>query len=175
MRPPAGRSIKNPPALPTNESMVRRLLNRLRTDERGFTLIEQLVVAIGLVFIVSAIAGMTEVAERMAPQDNARNHTVREAQTGIDRMTRELRHADQLTVTGTNLVDARVQMRGRPVAYNVRYDCRGLMPGSASLRRCVRTEPGGSARSEVVVENVRNATSAARPLFAVTARDGLPS
>src|SRR3712207_4728666 len=135
--------------------MVRRLLSRLRHDERGFTLIEQLIVAVGLVFIVSAIPGMTEVAERMAPQDNARNHTVREAQTGIDRMTRELRHADQLTLTSTNRIDARVMMRGRVNPYLVRYDCGQLMPGSQSLRRCVRTEPGGSARTEVVVENVR--------------------
>src|SRR3712207_5719880 len=95
MRPATARRFKERAGLPTTQSMVRRLLSRLRTDQSGFTLVEQLVVAGGLIIIVGAIAGLMEVAQRVTPQDTARAHEVRDAQVGLDRMMRELRHASE--------------------------------------------------------------------------------
>ena len=147
--------------------MVLRLLSRLRRDQRGFTLIEQLVVLACMSFIVAAIVGVMEVAERVVPQDTERAHQVRTAQTGLDRMSRELRHAYSLTVTGGNVVDANVAFRNR--TYSVKYDCSGLMPGSTTARRCVRTQTGGGPAAETVIPHVVNPST--RPIFTATARD----
>jgi Flp pilus assembly pilin Flp len=148
--------------------VVRRLLTRLRRDQRGFTLIEQLVVAVGLVVVVSAIAGMTEVAERMAPRDNARGFAMRESQAGHDRMARELRHAYAVTVLpgpdAGNRLQAAVQLRGRQ--YLVEYDCSAAMPGAAGQRRCTRSEAGGA--DEPIIDRLVGAG----PVFTRRLRDG---
>jgi Tfp pilus assembly protein PilV len=148
--------------------MARRVLSRLRADQRGFTLIEQLVVAAGLIVILGAILGLLEVSQRLAPQDNERAHAVQEAQTGLERMVRELRHAESNVTVAAGTVTANVSSRGRN--YAVTYDCTGFMPGSSTQKRCVRTEAGNSS---VVIERVIN--PAARPVFTQTLRNGVPS
>src|SRR3712207_4282250 len=155
MRPLRLEILKQCRHVPTVGTMARGLLSRLR-DERGFTLIEQLVCAMGLVLIVSAIAGMTEVTQRMAPSDNARNEAMRNAEVGLSRMTRELRHAYSFGGAVTeNRIVANVMSRGR--TYQVTYNCGTAHPDAAAqtagVRRCVRTEAG---RSEVVVDKVVN-------------------
>ena len=145
--------------------MLARLLSRLRRDQRGFTLIEQLIVLGCMSFIVAAIVGVMEVAERVVPSDTERAHQVRTAQVGMDRMSRELRHAYDLTVTG-NTVEANVVFRSR--TYRVKYDCTVAMAGSDTAKRCVRTETGGGSRAETVIENVVNPST--RPIFTATAR-----
>jgi type II secretory pathway pseudopilin PulG len=147
--------------------MVHRLLSRLRRDQRGFTLVEQLVVIGCMSFIIAAIVGVMEMAQQVVPGDTERSHQVRTSQTGLDRMSRELRHAYALTVTGGNVVDANVAFRNR--TYSVKYDCSLFMPGSTTVKRCVRSETGGSAATETVIENVVNPST--RPVFTATDRD----
>ena len=169
MRPNTAPLLKHTRSVPTFETMALRLISRLR-EERGFTLVEQLVCLMGLVVIVSAIAGMTEVTERMAPRDNERGHAVREAQVGVDRMTRELRHAYSFpqAITSSRIV-ANVLIRGRN--YTVTYDCGVAHPAGGGLTRCVRSEAGSS---QIVVDRVINSTQVgARQLFTLTQRDGL--
>lgn len=156
--------------MPTFGSMARRLITRLR-DERGFTLIEQLICAMGLVLIVGAIAGMTEVTQRMAPSDNERSHALRDAQVGMDRMTRELRHAYSFGgAIAQNKIVANVALRGR--TYQVTYDCTVGHPQGGGLTRCVRIE---GTNTQVVVDKVINAglSDNARRIFRVDPpRDG---
>ncbi len=170
MRPPPAQPVKFERALPTIWAVLRRLAIRLLRDQRGFTLIEQLVVAMGLIFVISAIAGMTEVAERTVPRDNARGFAVRESQVGHDGMTRELRHAYAVAIlpgpdTGDRL-QASVQLRGRQ--YTVEYDCTGAMPGASGQRRCMRSEGGGTA-APVIQRLVGTG-----PVFTRRLRDGQP-
>ncbi len=155
-------------ALSPRSRIWRALAARLR-DERGFTLVEQLVCAMGLVFVVGAIAGMTEVTERMAPSDNERADAVRTAQVGLDSMTRELRHAYSFpAAVTTNRIVANVLFRGR--TYQVTYDCGVAHPAGDGTRRCVRTAPGST---QVVVDRIVNGTRAdVRRPFTLTQRDG---
>lgn len=150
--------------------MVLRLLTRLRRDQRGFTLIEQLVVAGGLAVILSAILGLVEVSERLAPQTIERGRAVRDAQVGLDRMVRELRHTQGNVVASGGSVAADVVLRGR--AYRVTYDCSGLMPGSTTLRACVRTEAGGTGGTTIVIGRVLNPSTV---FGTVVQRSGIPA
>ena len=144
--------------------MVHSLVSRLRRGEDGFTLVEQLVVMIGLTVIVAAILGVMDVASKVTPSDTERAHQVREAQVGMDRMVRELRQSYAITVSGAgNIVEADVATRNRD--YRVRYDCSGVSP-----RRCVRTEPGGGAAVQDVINHVSNPSD--RPVFTAAQRDG---
>lgn len=151
--------------------MVHRLLTRLRRDQRGFTLIEQLIVLGILSIVIAAIVGVMNVAQKVVPADTERSHQMRVAQTGLDRMTRELRHAYSLTVSGSpagSVVQADVAFRDR--TYSVTYDCSQLMPGSTTVKRCVRTDTGGGPAAVAVIENVVNASN--NPIFTASARDG---
>ena len=144
--------------------MARRLLNRLREDQRGFTLTEQLVVAGGLAVILAAILGLSDVATKMAPQDRERVHALGEAQVGLDRMTRELRTAHAITIEPFR-AQAAILRGGATIT--VTYDCSAAP--AEGLRRCVRSQTGGTATAPTtVIDRVANANT--RPVFTATTR-----
>ena len=164
MRPDSGPALKGRRDPPTDHTMARSLLTRLLREEDGFTLTEQLVVAAGMSVILAAILGLSDVAVKQSPQDRERTHAVREAQVGLDRMTRELRTAHAITISDFKAV-ASIYRSG--AAITVTYDC--TISGGVGLRKCVRSQTGGgSSPSLTVVDRVANADS--RPLFTATTR-----
>jgi type II secretory pathway pseudopilin PulG len=104
-------------------------LSRLRLirGQGGSTLIELLVVmpmAIMLLGLVTqAFVSGSEDQRRLESRTAALN----QAQTGLERMTRELRQANWVFFTSSQVVDADVMVRvtagSRAVARHVRYDC----------------------------------------------------
>jgi Tfp pilus assembly protein PilX len=150
--------------------MLRHALHRLRRDERGFTLAELLVVCAGLAFILAAILGLADVANKVAPQERERVHAMRDAEVGLAKMTRELRKAHAITVTSWKTT-ATILRNGSPVT--VEYDCSTVVN---TLRKCNRTQTGGSgAGTQVAISSIANPTS--RPIFTATNRNdaaGLP-
>jgi len=139
-------------------------LIRLRREE-GFTLIESLVVCLSLVVVVGAILGLVDLAESLAPNDRERAHAVRDGETGMSRMVRELRQAYDVTVTDWQ-VDAKIVLNG--VDTTVRFKCD---TPSGAYKKCVRQVIGGGTPvAELLVDRVANA--AARPVFAATTRAG---
>jgi Tfp pilus assembly protein PilV len=145
--------------------MARRLLTRLLREEDGFTLTEQLVVSAGMIVILAAILGLNDVAVKQSPQDRERTHAVREAQIGLDKMTRELRTAHAITITDFKAV-ASIYRSGATIT--VTYDCSST--GSDGLRRCVRSQTGGGSSPTVTtIDRVANANS--RPVFTATTRN----
>ena len=81
--------------------------------------------------------------------------SIQEAQTGIFRMTRELRQAHQINVAQPLILDVNYAQSG--VNRQVRYECDELHPTVTAYRRCVRMESGKP--NEVVVDRVLNTTS----------------
>ncbi len=148
--------------------MARRLLTRLLRDEKGYSLTEQLVVAAGLAVILAAILGLADLAAKTAPADRERVHAVREAQVEIDKMTRELRAAHAITI---DPLKATATVLKGGVAVTVVYDC-SASPVNG-LRKCVRTQTGGTAGPALTVLP-RVANAASRPVFAATQRGRAP-
>ena len=142
--------------------MAGRLLNRLLRDERGFTLVEQLVVCIGLVAILGAILGLGEVASKTAPVERERVHAAQEAQVGLYKMTRELRRAHGIAIEPFK---ATAQMLINGAAVTVVYDCSAAPVNG--LRKCERQQAGTTTTT--VVERVANADS--RPVFTAQTRN----
>jgi type II secretory pathway pseudopilin PulG len=131
-----------------------------RSAEAGFALVELLVVASLLVIVLGAILALGEATQRMAPKESERAHAIREAQVGLHRMTRELRHAYEApTVTGSTMEAA---VRGaNGTTRTVRYDCDEAHPTDGAYTRCVRQVLSGVTwtAGEVVIDRVLNGTT----------------
>ena len=144
-------------------SLLTRLLDRLR-DHRGFTLTEQLVVSAGLVVILGAIMGLADLAAQTAPADRERMHAVRDAESELDKMVRELRKAHAITIEPFR---ATAQLLDGGVNVTVTYDCSAAPVNG--LRKCDRSQAGGvSAPAQTVLPRVANGT--ARPVFTAQQR-----
>jgi hypothetical protein len=112
-----------------------------------------------LVIVLGAVLTLGETSQRIAPKESERAHVIREAQVGLHRMTRELRHAYQApTVTGAT-IEANVISGGSTLT--VRYDCGVTHPTNAAYKQCLRyvITGGSSSGGEVVIDRVLNGNS----------------
>lgn len=104
------------------------------------TLIEMLIAMLMSTFVLAALLGLLDTATRVAPRDQERSMSIREGQSGLHRMTRELRQANKVWTPGKtqiyiNLGDDK----------HVLYDCDAVHPDDAAQRQCLRWEaPVGS-------------------------------
>ena len=136
----------------------RRLGRRLRSEESGWTLIE-LLISIGLLAVVmGAILGLLDVTWKLQPQDQERGNAMTSAQTGVFRMTRELRTAYKINAIGALTMDVQIARNG--TTKRVVYDCNGVSSYNPAWHQCVRTETGGATTVPTVsvVDRVMNAT-----------------
>jgi type II secretory pathway pseudopilin PulG len=130
------------------------------SGEAGYGLVELLVVASLLIVVLGAILALGEATQRIAPKESERAHVIREAQVGLHRMTRELRHAYEApTMTGSSMEAA---VRGpNGTTSTVRYDCDEAHPTDGAYTRCVRQVISGGTwtTGEVVIDRVLNGTT----------------
>jgi type II secretory pathway pseudopilin PulG len=142
----------------------------------GYALVELLVVASLLVIVLGAILALGETTQRIAPKESERAHVIREAQVGLHRMTRELRHAYQElpTAPAPTVSGSTIQATVRGGVYGsspktVRYDCDEPHPTDSAYTRCLRQEYSGGSWSagELVIDRVLNGTA----VFAATPPD----
>jgi prepilin-type N-terminal cleavage/methylation domain-containing protein len=129
-------------------------VRRLCACQRGFTLIETMLVAATLSIIIVAILSLSDTSQKLVPRDQERAFVIREAQVGLHKMTRELRQASQVISTSPRSME--VTVRGQ----QVRYTCEAPHPTKSAWRRCVRTAMSGSTpgAQSVVVDRVLNGT-----------------
>lgn len=131
-----------------------RLRARLR-DESGFQLIELMLVASLLSIVLGAVLALVDVTGQTAPRHVERGQRIREAETAVDRITRDIRAAKSVTVTSPQVIDLVEQVRtgGSGTQYrSVRLNC-------SAAQTCVRTEgPEGGPLSqpETLVVGVAN-------------------
>ncbi len=138
-------------------------------DERGFSLIELLVAMTVLAAVMVATLGVLDSSSRMARSDTERASAIQEAQVGLDRMVRELRHTRAVNSASPQVLDVMVLQRG--LARRVVFDCSVAHPTAAGQRRCTRSADGGTA--EVLVDRVR-AVGTDSQAFAYTPATGTP-
>jgi prepilin-type N-terminal cleavage/methylation domain-containing protein len=135
--------------------LVRAVLSRLR-DERGFNLVELLVVIPMMAIVLLGIYILYNVGAKSETQSSSRVAALLREQNGLERMTREMRQAISFTPVSSQVLDSVTWVRptsgGTSVQRRVRYEC---LNGS-----CVRYEgsPNGALTSgpETVIPNVRN-------------------
>jgi type II secretory pathway pseudopilin PulG len=127
-----------------------------RGGEAGYALTELLVVMSLLAIVLGAVLAFGETAQRIGPRESERAHVIHEAQVGLHRMTRELRHAyEDVTVSGPRIqADVLMASGSRTVS----YECDRPHPTDSAYTRCLRFL-GSSAEGEVVVDRVLNGTS----------------
>jgi type II secretory pathway pseudopilin PulG len=125
------------------------------SDERGFMLVELVIVCALLGVVLSAILLFGDTAQQLVPKEQERAMAIQQAQTGIFRMTRELRQAHQVNTASPLVLD--VNYAQNNVDRQVRYECDEPHPTEPSYSRCVRFETGRP--NEVVVDRVLNKTS----------------
>jgi hypothetical protein len=109
----------------------------VRRDEGGFALAELLVVMVLSTIVLGAILGLLDAVGQQAPKDQERATAIGETQSGLYRMTRELRQAYKVLDAGPKSMYV-VIGRSTPPDIHVRYDCDVPYPGNTEYRRCVR-------------------------------------
>jgi hypothetical protein len=114
-----------------------------------------------LAIVLGAVLTLGETSQRIAPRESERAQVIREAQVGLHRMTRELRHAYDadpdpavvsLSVTPSTVVADVIAPSG-PRA-DVSYDCNQPHPTNPDYTRCLRYVNGTGG--EVIVDRVLN-------------------
>jgi type II secretory pathway pseudopilin PulG len=117
------------------------------------TLIEMLISMVVFTFVLTALLGLLDAAGQAAPRDQERATAIRAGQSGLHRMTRELRQANKVWTPGkaqiyVNIGDDK----------HVLYDCDAVHPDDPSQRQCLRWEAAIGSEleldepGEVVVE-----------------------
>ncbi len=124
--------------VPSPTSLMARMRARLAA-EGGWSLIELLVAMAIFTFVMGAALSLFEVTVKSAPKDQERAVAVREAQTGLSGMTREVRNAYDIVELTPNVIDFLVARQG--VNRRVRYEC-GVTDASVTpaLKQCQRSE-----------------------------------
>ncbi len=138
------------------------LIPRLRSDQRGFTLVELLVAMPLALLLVFAALNLYRVAADGQSATGNRADAVQSARVALERMTRELRQVgppvgvslSPVRFSSSQVMDYTTWTRpagGASVQRNVHYDCSG--------GRCMRSEgPIGGALGTptLVVDGVQN-------------------
>ena len=151
---------------------IRQAAHRRLGDssgEAGYGLVELMVVCALLIIVLGAILALGETTQRIAPKESERAHVIREAQVGLHRMTRELRHANAApTLTGGSTIQATVLAPGGATR-TVRYDCDEAHPSDTAYTRCLRHVLSGTTWTggEVVIDRVLNGAT----VFSLTPPD----
>ena len=168
-----------------NSARIRSTLAGHARSERGFSLVESLVVMVLMVVVLMAITTAADTGQVVASRDTELALAVSESQPGLDRMVRELRQAVAINPTGAgagqcvaraNCVD--FNMIGPPPTrspYRVRLAC--LPQGGVATTSCVRYVSSSfsiapTVQTDTLVERVLNSDPAAvTPIFRYRKKD----
>ena len=101
--------------------------------QHGFTLIELLVAMPLALILMAAVFNLVAAAQNSEQRSRERSETLRQEQTDVERMTRELRHATSFQFLTSQKVefDTWVRSAGTGAMRRVRFDCSS---GTACLR-----------------------------------------
>jgi hypothetical protein len=107
--------------------------------------------------VLAAVLSLLDQTQEIAPHDDERAHSVREAQVGVHAMTRELRGAIALETTSPYYLSARIVKDGSEV--RVAYDCAGSA-ANPQWGQCLRIVLSGSGPPNSVLVRAFHNTSA---------------
>ena len=99
------------------------------------SLAEMLVVLVTMSIVMLAVLGLLDAAVKGAPREEERASSIREGQTGLHIMTRELRQATKVWTPGKTQIYVNIGD-----STHVLYDCDVAHPDDPAQRQCVRWE-----------------------------------
>jgi hypothetical protein len=147
---------------------LKALAVALRRSESGFQLIELVFAAALLAVALGAVLALLDVTANHAPKHTERGQAIREAETGVERMTREIRQASTVTLNSSRSIDLRTWVRvggGAAIERSVRFDC-----SSDKCRRYEGPVSGALSGGEILVSGVSNSD-----IFTPTPSTGSPT
>src|SRR4051812_261166 len=101
---------------------VRRWVRaRLVEDESGMSIAELIVSMFIFTFVLVAILNLLDTSTKVAANDTERPLAIREAQSGLHRMTRDIRQGYVVNEIDPRWVDFNVTINGQHL--RVRYEC----------------------------------------------------
>jgi hypothetical protein len=142
-----------------------------RRGEAGYALTELLLVSSLLVIVLGAVLMLGEASQRIAPKETERAIVIRDAQVGMDRMTRELREAHNVVspAAGTSAAVFDAWVPTTSGQRRVSYECNVAHPTDSAYTQCVRYDvsaAGVKSNGQVVVDHVLNgAAGSTLPVF----------
>ena len=106
-----------------------------KRSESGFTVVELLLAMTLLAGVMTALVQVFTAAGPVAGRDQARSAGIMDAQTGLAKMTRDLRQAQTINSATATAVDFNATIDG--VSQRILYDCSTTDPGT-TYKRCVK-------------------------------------
>jgi type II secretory pathway pseudopilin PulG len=117
---------------------------RLRgAADRGFTLVELVVVTAVLMVIVGGCLAVLDGATSAEARDVSYAQEISATQTLLARLVHDLRQATAFQLVSPNAVQFQVTLRG--TTYNVKYDCTAPDSLGTPYTRCARTQAAAPA------------------------------
>ena len=135
-------------------------LRRIAREETGMSLMELMMCTAMLAVVLGATLSLMETGASIAPKDAERALVIRESQTGLARMTRELRAATSVNAMGDAFVDFNIAKAADD--YRIYYDCDATGPDNR-YKACRRYQativtygvtPALPGTGEILVERV---------------------
>lgn len=148
--------------LPVDNAHREKRPPAARRGEAGYALTELLLVSSLLVIVLGAVLMLGEASQRIAPKETERAIVIRDAQVGMDRMTRELREAHNVVspAAGTSAAVFDAWVPTTSGERRVSYECNSTHPTEpATYTRCIRYDvaaDGTKSNPQVVVDWVLN-------------------
>ena len=138
---------------------------RLRV-ERGFGLIELVLVMALFMFVLVAALSVVETGQRVGPKDTERANAMQEQRAGLYRMVRELRQAHQVLGTSDRSMEVLVRIARNDTheTRHVAYSCSDESPGECIRKETTVGQPLPQD-GDVVIDRVLNWASPSPPVF----------
>lgn len=136
-------------------------MERAIRSERGYTIVEFVLVASLLAVVLGATLALLDKTSELMPGDEERAPALREAQVGLHSMTRLLRQAHAVSQPAegqtADVVVVEVLLAGSDK--RVTFDCTSASTKIAGARRCLRSVQsvsGGPVSTQLVFDGVVN-------------------
>jgi prepilin-type N-terminal cleavage/methylation domain-containing protein len=123
--------------------------------QAGFTLIEQLVAMVILAIVVGATLTALDTLMRASPADQEWSHTVANTQSGIYRMTRELRQGVNFSVLSAGYAISADVVKGGATTH-VLYQCNQSKTCTRKSTTAPTAAPTTGAGGTTVISSVEN-------------------